>query len=106
MSLGRPGRCTSPAEIMVVTPPLRNDSIQLSWLWRGVQSPNTGCTWLSMRPGATVVPLASTVLAAPDVSTADALPTSTKDRQRVVEGKSGSVRVDIGGRRNIKKKKQ
>ena len=25
MSRGRPGRCTSPAEIMVVTPPLRNE---------------------------------------------------------------------------------
>ena len=28
MSLGRPGRCTSPAEIIVVTPPCRHDSIQ------------------------------------------------------------------------------
>ena len=28
-------------------------SIQPSWFWRGVQSPNTGCTWLSIRPGAT-----------------------------------------------------
>src|SRR3546814_15716500 len=27
------------------------------------------------------------------------------NRKRVVKGKSGSVRVDIGGRRNIKKKK-
>src|SRR3546814_20976213 len=29
----------------------------------------------------------------------------TKDRQRVVEGKSVSVRVDLGGRRIIKKTK-
>src|SRR3546814_12449471 len=28
------------------------------------------------------------------------------DRKRVVEGKSGSVRVDLGGRRIIKEKKQ
>src|SRR3546814_15882321 len=28
------------------------------------------------------------------------------DRKGVVRGKSGSVRVDLGGRRNIKKKKQ
>ena len=52
MSFGRPGRCTSPAEIIVVTPPLSVESIQPSWFWRGVQSPNTGCTWLSIRPGA------------------------------------------------------
>src|SRR6218665_229657 len=54
MSLGRPGRCTSPAEIMVVTPPCMVESIQPIWPWRGVQSPNTGRTWLSMRPGAVV----------------------------------------------------
>src|SRR3546814_13765429 len=29
-----------------------------------------------------------------------------RDRKRVVEGKSVSVRVDLGGRRNIKKKKK
>ncbi len=39
---GRPGRWTSPAETMVVTPPCRKLSIQFSWFWRGVQSPNTG----------------------------------------------------------------
>ncbi len=58
MSFGRPGRCTSPAEIIVVTPPFSVESIQPSWLWRGVQSPNTGCTCESIRPGATAVPLA------------------------------------------------
>src|SRR3546814_13176052 len=31
---------------------------------------------------------------------------SSTDRKSVVEGKSGSVRVDIGGRRSIKKKTQ
>src|SRR3546814_19632753 len=31
---------------------------------------------------------------------------ATTDRKRVVEGKSVSVRVDFGGRRNIKKKKK
>ncbi len=59
MSFGRPGRCTSPAEIIVVTPPLSVESIQPSWFWRGVQSPNTGCTWLSISPGHSVTPLAS-----------------------------------------------
>ena len=63
-SRGRPGRWTSPAEIIVVTPPCRKLSIQPSWLWRGVQSPNTGWTWLSISPGATVVPLASTTTSA------------------------------------------
>src|SRR3546814_18706904 len=29
-----------------------------------------------------------------------------QDRKSVVQGKSGSVRVDLGGRRNIKKKKK
>ena len=56
MSRGRPGMCTSPAEIIVVTPPCIEESIQLSCCWRGVQSPATGCTWLSISPGATVVP--------------------------------------------------
>ena len=55
-SCGRPGRWTSPAEIIVVTPPFRKLSIQPSWLWRGVQSPNTGWTWLSIRPGASACP--------------------------------------------------
>src|SRR3546814_20055754 len=31
---------------------------------------------------------------------------SRTDRKSVVKGKSGSVRVDLGGRRTIKKKKQ
>ncbi|MCC2666002.1 MAG: hypothetical protein K0S35_3924 [Geminicoccaceae bacterium] len=75
-SLGRPGRWTSPAEIMVVTPPWRKLSIQFSWLWRGVQSPNTGWTWLSIRPGATVVPLAFTTTSASPMSTSWAKPTS------------------------------
>ena len=74
-SLGRPGRCTSPAETMVVTPPWRKLSIQPSWLWRGVQSPKTGWTWLSIKPGASVVPLASMVVAvAPPISRLPARP--------------------------------
>ena len=52
MSRGRPGVCTSPAETIVVTPPCRQESIQPSWFCRGVQSPATGWTWLSIRPGA------------------------------------------------------
>ena len=77
MSLGRPGRCTSPAEIMVVTPPFMVESIQPSWLWRGVQSPNTGCTWLSIRPGATQVFLQSMTVFAPSRSQSFSLPTAT-----------------------------
>ena len=59
ISFGRPGKCTSPAEIIVVTPPFNVDSIHPIWFCRGVQSPNTGWTWLSIKPGASVVPLAS-----------------------------------------------
>src|SRR5256885_5224483 len=73
-SRGRPGIWTSPAEIMVVTPPCRKLSIQLIWFCRGVQSPATGWTWLSIRPGATVVPLASTMVVAPSVLTSLARP--------------------------------
>ena len=73
-SRGRPGMCTSPAEIMVVTPPLRKLSIQPIWFCRGVQSPATGWTWLSISPGVTVVPLASTMVVAPSVSTSLARP--------------------------------
>ncbi len=36
ISFGRPGMCTSPAEISVVTPPCRVESIQCSCCWRGV----------------------------------------------------------------------
>src|SRR6266478_1389531 len=54
MSLGRPGRCTSPAEIIVVMPPLRPDSMKSIVRWRGVKSPNTGWQCESMRPGTTI----------------------------------------------------
>ena len=77
MSLGRPGRCTSPAEIMVVTPPFMVESIQPSWFWRGVQSPKTGCTWLSIRPGATQVWCTSITVRACAMSQSLALPTAT-----------------------------
>ena len=73
-SRGRPGMCTSPAEIMVVTPPCRKLSIQPIWFCRGVQSPATGCTWLSIRPGVTVVPWASTTVVAPSMSTSFSRP--------------------------------
>src|SRR5712671_43160 len=64
MSLGRPGRCTSPAEIMVVMPPLRPDSMKSIVRWRGVKSPNTGWQCESMRPGTTVLPRASMTVSA------------------------------------------
>ena len=66
---GRPGVCTSPADIMVVTPPCRQELIQPSWFCRGVQSPATGWTWLSMRPGTSAEPFASIVVVALPVST-------------------------------------
>ena len=75
-SRGRPGVWTSPAEIMVVTPPCRVESIQLSWLWRGVQSPATGWTWLSMRPGTRAEPWASITVRAPSASRSAARPTA------------------------------
>ena len=77
MSLGRPGRWTSPAEIIVVTPPFRHDSIQPSWFWRGVQSPNTGWTCESISPGASVVPRQSMVVRACSVSQSAARPIAT-----------------------------
>src|SRR5438445_667791 len=55
MSLGRPGRCTSPAEIAVVTPPFMPESMKSIVRWRGVKSPKTGWTCESMSPGVTVV---------------------------------------------------
>ena len=64
MSLGRPGRCTSPAEIIVVMPPLRPDSMKSIVRWRGVKSPNTGWQCESMRPGTTVLPRASMTVSA------------------------------------------
>ena len=36
MSFGRPGRCGSPAEIIVVTPPWSPDSMKSDVRWRGV----------------------------------------------------------------------
>ena len=61
MSRGRPGVCTSPAEIMVVTPPfsVRVDPAELALARRPVAA--TGCTWLSMRPGASAESFASIV---------------------------------------------
>src|SRR5712692_2249741 len=66
MSFGRPGRCTSPAEIAVVTPPFIIESMKSMVRWRGVKSPKTGWTCESMSPGRTVVARASiTVSASP-----------------------------------------
>ena len=74
MSRGRPGVCTSPAETIVVTPPCRQESIQPSWFCRGVQSPATGWTWLSISPGASAAPWASIVVVAPAMSRSSARP--------------------------------
>src|SRR5690349_9051011 len=64
MSFGRPGRCTSPAEIMVVMPPLSPDSMKSMVRWRGVKSPKTGWQCESMSPGTTVLPRASMTMSA------------------------------------------
>jgi hypothetical protein len=53
---------------------LRKLSIQPIWFCRGVQSPATGWTWLSISPGVTVVPLASMMVVAPWVSISSARP--------------------------------
>src|SRR3546814_12651789 len=50
-------------------------------------------------------PVAAAVLVLSDTVAAGRKP-DTADRKRVVEGKSGSVRVALGGRRTIKKKKK
>src|SRR3546814_18035666 len=44
-------------------------------------------------------------LIAANIANADTPGFQARDRKSVVEGKSVSVRVDLGGRRNIKKKK-
>src|SRR5438552_4612999 len=72
MSLGRPGRCTSPAEIAVVTPPFMPESRKSIVRCRGVKSPKTGWTCESMRPGITVVPRQSMTVSA---SSSSARPT-------------------------------
>src|SRR6185312_5918216 len=51
-SLGRPGRCTSDADIIIVTAPCIELSIQPIIDCRGVQSANTTCAWESISPGA------------------------------------------------------
>src|SRR5690606_10598145 len=61
---------------MVVTPPFSDESIQPSWPWRGVQSPATGCTCESMRPGDSVVPRQSMTVLAPSTSQSAYLPTA------------------------------
>src|SRR5215471_7012380 len=64
MSFGRPGRCTSPAEIMVVIPPWSPDSMKSIVRCRGVKSPNTGWQCESISPGIAVEPAASTTVSA------------------------------------------
>ena len=50
-SLGRPGRCTSDADIIMVTAPCIELSIQPIIDWRGVQSANTTWACVSIMPG-------------------------------------------------------
>ncbi len=49
---------------MVVTPPCSSDSMKSMVRWRGVKSPNTGCTCESIRPGKAVAPRASMTISA------------------------------------------
>src|SRR3546814_19031926 len=63
--------------------------------------------WSSLTPPHAVTVLESaTRPCAEYVRRGPANPDTRKDRQSVVWGKSVSVRVDLGGRRNIKKKKK
>ena len=57
--MGRPGRCTSDADIIVVTPPCIELSIQPIIPCRGVQSPKTTCACESISPGTANPPSAS-----------------------------------------------
>ena len=74
-SVGRPGVWGSPAEIIVVVPPCRYESMKSTWSCRGVKSPITGCVWLSQKPGVTVAPAASITASMPDPSAPAASPT-------------------------------
>jgi len=75
-SVGRPGTCGSPADSIVVTPPCMHESIQSVVFWRGVQSPITGCTWLSWYPGISVAPPRSITPAPAGISTSPERPTA------------------------------
>jgi hypothetical protein len=91
MSLGRPGRCTSPAEIMLVMPPWSPDSMKSTVRCRGVKSPNTGWQCESMSPGTTVLPRASITVSASSSSprpTATILPSAAE-----IESPSSSGRA-------------
>ena len=71
--------------------------------WRGVQSPNTGWTWLSIRPGATVVPLALTTVLAPPTSRSFSLAdrqdaAALARRSRRHRGSAGADRPTAAGR--------
>src|SRR5713226_6826541 len=59
---------------MVVMPPLRPESMKSIARWRGVKSPKTGWQCESMRPGITVLPLASMTVSA---SPSSPFPTAT-----------------------------
>src|SRR3546814_11385300 len=56
--------------------------------------------------GASVRLKIGSAVTSPQLSAASTGRRATSDRKRVVEGKGGAVRVDLGGRRCIKKKKQ
>src|SRR3546814_16389938 len=58
------------------------------------------------RPNSSTVRAAVTRKAPRQPKAAEKAASGAVDRKSVVEGKSVSVRVDIGGRRNIKTKKQ
>src|SRR5438093_4442726 len=89
MSFGRPGRCTSPAEMTDVTPPCSPDSMKLSVCWRGVKSPNTGWAWESMSPGSAVAPLASIVW-----SRSPPAPAPPSSPRPIAAIRSSSIRIE------------
>src|SRR3546814_18099716 len=73
--------------------PLAGDTITLTWTEANIGNAATLAGWNNR------------VLVQNITTGQTLLDTSVEDRKSVVEGKSGSVRVGIGGSRNIKKKK-
>src|SRR5438093_1561318 len=103
MSLGRPGRWTSPAEIAVVTPPFMPESMKSMVRWRGVKSPKTGWTCESISPGSTVVPRAVGVEAVhrPRIVELRLLARECLHGQALALGHRGDVDDGVGDERGL-----
>ena len=97
MSFGRPGRWTSPAEMTVVTPPWRPDSMKSIVRWRGVKSPKTGWAWESMSPGKAVVPWASMTCSGPAPA-----PSPAASPRPTAAIRPSSMRISSASRRGVR----